>query len=208
MTVALSELGVTEFLALQRAGFLPCGLVVGTSVESAGSQYDWSVQTGEIVTLTTGIRHARESAIARMNEHARELNADGVVDVRLEVEHHLWRGGRQVAKAIAVGTAVQFNSSHAPPRLRNAPSLRLANGQPFSSDLSGGDFVTLLAAGYRPVAVASGTCVYGIDPRTLRNYRGRDEEIKEYTTAFFEAREKAMEILQHQIMTGFRTNRI
>ncbi|MFT3698814.1 MAG: heavy metal-binding domain-containing protein [Kofleriaceae bacterium] len=200
---ALSELGVTEFLTLQRAGFLPCGLVVGTCVYSAGSQYDWNVTTGEITALTNGIRSAREYAIQRMNKRAKALNADGVVDVRLDVEHHLWRGGRQVAKAIAVGTAVQFNSSHAPPRLRNAPSLRLAHGEPFSSDLSGGDFVTLLAAGYRPVAVASGTCVYGLDPRTLRNYRGRDEEIREYTQAFFEAREKAMEVLQKQVLSGF-----
>jgi len=196
MTAALSELGVTEFLTLQRAGFLPRGLVVGSCVFSAGSQYDWVVQTGEIVNLSHGMRTTRHMAIARMRQQAVELGADGVVDVRLEVEHHVWRGGRQVAKCIAVGTAVVFDRTHAPHALTNAPSLRLASGAPFDSDLSGGDFVTLLSAGFRPVTVAMGNCVYGLDPRTLRAYRGKDDEIKEFTTAFFDARESAMERLQ------------
>jgi len=199
MSAALSELGVTEFLTLQRAGFLPCGLVTGSCVYSAGSQYDWQVRTGEIKTLSDAMRQARHLAIFRMREQAIQLSADGVVDVRLEVEHHLWRGARQVAKCIAVGTAVTFDRKHAPSAIASAPSLRLSNGAPFDSDLSGADFVTLLSAGYRPITVAMGNCVYGLDPRTLRNYRGKDDEIREFTTAFFDARELAMERLQHDL---------
>ena len=56
---ALSELGVTEFLTLQRAGYLPRGLVVGTCVFSAGSQYDWTVRTGEITNLSQAMRTDR-----------------------------------------------------------------------------------------------------------------------------------------------------
>jgi uncharacterized protein YbjQ (UPF0145 family) len=44
-----------------------------------------------------------------------------------------------------------------------------------------------------------GACVYGLDPRTLRTYRGRDEEISEYTQAFFDARETAMSRLQEDL---------
>ena len=73
----------------------------------------------------------------------------------------------------------------------------------FLAALSGGDFVTLLAAGFRPVTVAMGNCVYGLDPRTMRNYRGKDDEIREYTTAFFDARELAMERLQHDLFAGW-----
>ncbi|MEP6859122.1 MAG: heavy metal-binding domain-containing protein [Deltaproteobacteria bacterium] len=203
MPVALSELGVTEFLTLARAGFLPCGLVTGSCVYSAGSQYEWRVHTGEIQTLSKALRTARMTAITRMREQANELGADGVVDVRLEVEHHLWRGARQVAKCIAVGTAVTFDREHAPHALERAPSLRLASGHPFDSDLSGSDFVTLLAAGFRPVTVAMGNCVYGLDPRTLRTYRGKDDEIREYTTAFFDARELAMERLQEDLFKHY-----
>ncbi|MFO0695385.1 MAG: heavy metal-binding domain-containing protein [Polyangiales bacterium] len=203
MTAALSELSITEFLMLSRIGFLPRGLVVGSSVFGAGSQYDWQVATQEVTDLSQAMRSARLLAVRRMREQASRLGADGVVDVRLEVEHHLWRGGRQVVKCIAVGTAVSFDPAQAPDALRNAPSLRLSNGWPFDSDLSGSDFVTLLDAGYRPVTIAMGNCVYGLDPRVLRTYRGRDAEIEVYTQAFFDARETAMGRLQEDLFQAF-----
>jgi uncharacterized protein YbjQ (UPF0145 family) len=196
---ALSELSVTEFVTLARLGFFPRGLVIGSCMFSAGSQYDWVVRTGEIQRLSVAMHRARELAVQRMRQQAVELDADGIVDVRLEVEHHLWRGARQVAKCVAIGTAIVFDAPHAPPSLRNAPSLRLADGSPFDSDLSTADFVTLLEAGYRPVTVATGNCVYGLDPRELRGYRGTDNEITSYTQAFFDARESAMQRLQNEL---------
>ena len=199
MTAALSELGVTEFLTLARVGFFPRGLVIGSCVFTAGTQYDWVVATKEVVPLSRAMRSARHLAIQRMRAQAAQLRADGVVDVRLEVEHHLWRGARQVAKCIAVGTAVAFDPQRAPESIRHAPSLRLRNGAPFDSDLSGADFVTLLGAGYRPITVAMGNCVYGLDPRELRRYRGHDAEISAFTEAFFDARELAMERLQQDL---------
>ena len=199
MVPALSELSVTELLTLSRAGFLPRGLCVGSAVYTAGTQYDWAVKTGEIKRLSTAMREARKIAVTRLREQAKALHADGIVQLRLEIEHHLWRGARQVVKCIAIGTAISFDSSHAPANLRTAPSLRLANGAPFDSDLSAADFVTLLASGYRPVTVAMGNCVYGLDPRELRNHRGKDEEILSYTQAFFDARELAMERLQEDL---------
>lgn len=198
-TPVLSELGVTEFLALARIGFLPRGLVIGSSVFAAGSQYDWTVQTAEIQNLSHAMRQARHLAIQRMRKQAQQLGAEGVVDVRLEVEHHVWRGARQVAKCVAVGTAVSFDPRHAPQAIQGSPSLRLSNGQPFDSDLSGGEFVTLLTAGYRPITVAMGNCVYGLDPRTLREFRDKDMEIGPFTKAFFDARELAMERLQQDL---------
>jgi len=196
---ALSELSVTEFLALARLGFLPRGLVIGSCVYSAGSQYAWSVCTAEVVNLSESMRTARHLAIGRMRAQAVQLGAEGVVDVRLQVEHHLWRGGRQVAKFVAMGTAIAFDPGHAPATLRGAPSLRLANGSPFTSDLSGPDFISLLRAGYRPVTVAMGTCVYGLDPREIRRHRGQSAELSAYTQAFFDARETAMARLQHDL---------
>jgi uncharacterized protein YbjQ (UPF0145 family) len=198
-TPALSELSVTEFLTLSRLGFLPHGLVIGSSIYEAGNQYDWTVATGEVVPLSTALRAARALAIQRMRVQAAQLGAEGVVDVRLKVDHDVWRGGRQVAKFVATGTAVGFDAGHAPPHLRNAPSLRLADGGPFTSDVSGHDFVALLRAGYRPLTVAMGACVYGLDPREMRRYRGVDDEIVVYTQAFFDARELAMERLQQDL---------
>jgi uncharacterized protein YbjQ (UPF0145 family) len=44
-----------------------------------------------------------------------------------------------------------------------------------------------------------GNCVYGLDPRVLRRYRDEDSEIVEFTQAFFDARETAMERLQEDL---------
>ena len=203
MTPALSELSVTEFLTLARVGFVPCGLVVGSCVYTAGSQYDWVVATGEITRISDAMRKARRIAVKRMREQAAGLGAEGVVDVRLEVEHHVWRGARQVAKCVAFGTAVRLEPSYAPARYADAPSLKLANGAPFQSDLSTADFVTLLQAGYRPITVAMGNCVYGLDPRELRNARGQDAELTKFSQAFFDARELAMERLQDDLFKAF-----
>jgi uncharacterized protein YbjQ (UPF0145 family) len=195
-TPGLSELSVTEFLTLARAGYFPHGLVIGSCIYEAGNQYDWNVATAEIASLSDALRRARGIAIDRMRQQAAAVGAEGVVDVRLEVDHDVWRGGRQVAKFVAVGTAVGFDRAVARPELRAAPSLHLVDGTPFTSDLSGPDFVTLLRAGYRPISVAMGACVYGLDPRHLRAYRTQDAEVAEYTQAFFDARETAMDRLQ------------
>jgi len=212
---ALSDLSITEFLTLGRLGFIPHGLVVGAAiwevdVRSAGPTVDlWgalfsnkpmvnTMPTGEIAMLSEGVRAARSLAIERMRQQAAQLHAEGVVGVHLEVEHHLWRGGHQVVKFIAIGTAVGIDPN-GPTELQNAPSIRLANRMPFTSDLSGQDFVAILQAGYRPVTVATGTCVYQLNLNDIARYRGYNAEIAEYTRAFFDARETAMGRLQYDL---------
>jgi len=209
---ALSDLSVTEFLTLSRVGFLPHGLVVGSSVYEAITRqavglFDLlfrggrpkTIATQEVTGLSDAVRATRSLAISRMRAQAAALGAEGVVGVRLSLEHHQWRGGHQIAKFVAVGTAVGFDHDHCPPELRGAPSLRLADGSPFTSDLAGQDFVTLLCAGYRPVTVASGTCVYQLDPQEVTRYYGYHAEIGSYTQAFFDAREAAMARLQQDL---------
>jgi uncharacterized protein YbjQ (UPF0145 family) len=77
--------------------------------------------------------------------------------------------------------------------------LHLADGQPFTSDLSGQDFATLLRAGYRPVDLAMGSCIYEIATRVTGGWNLRNEEIGEYTQAFFDARETAMDVLAQDL---------
>ncbi len=43
------------------------------------------------------------------------------------------------------------------------------------------------------------SCVFGIDPREARQYRGQDAEILSVTQAFFDARETAMDRLQQDL---------
>ncbi len=198
-TPAFSELSVTEFLTLARIGYFPHGLVIGSCIFEAGNQYDWQVATSEVLGLSNSLRQARALAMSRMCAQAAQLGAEGVVDVRVQVEHDVWRGARQVAKFVVLGTAIGFDPQLAPPPLRGVPSLHLADGSPFTSDLTGPDFVALLRAGYRPVALAMGACVYGLDPRHARAYRMRDAEVSEYTQAFFDARETALDRLQQDL---------
>jgi uncharacterized protein YbjQ (UPF0145 family) len=197
---ALSDLSVTEFLTLSRAGFLPMGLVIGTSVYDAGPTAVWG-QTREISQLSSAMHAARALAVSRMRDQAAAHRAEGVVGVRLLVEHHVWRGGDTVAKFVAIGTAIAFDREHAAEKLRHAPSLALHGGRPFTSDLSGQDFVTLLRTGYRPVELAMGSCVYEVDPSMMAAYAagGQIEEMLPYTQAFFDAREAAMERLARDL---------
>ena len=183
-----SDLSVNEFLLVKQAGFEPLGMVLGSSIYHIGfQQSNWS-QNQEMGVLTQAMYHARELAMTRMEEEADQLGADGVVGVRLDIGRYEW--GAELAEFIAVGTAVK----HREGELHRAP-----NGRPFTSDLSGQDFSTLLRAGYRPVGLVMGNCVYHVAHQGLRaawKQVGRNMEMPTYTQALYEARELAMERMQ------------
>ncbi|HCG02388.1 MAG TPA: hypothetical protein DEV93_17825 [Chloroflexi bacterium] len=183
-----SDLSVNEFLLVKQAGFDPLGLVVGSSIYHIGyQQSNWS-QNQEMEVLTQAMYHARELAMTRMEEEADQVGADGVVGVRLEVGRYEW--GEHLAEFIAIGTAVR----HREGKLHRAP-----NNRPFTSDLSGQDFWTLLSAGYRPVGLVMGNCVYHVAHQGLRGMfkqMGQNVEMPNYTQALYDARELAMERMQ------------
>ena len=183
-----SDLSVNEFLLVRAAGFEPLGLVVGTSIYHIGFQMGAWSRNQEMDVLTQAMYHARELAMTRMEEEADQLGADGIVAVRLEVSRRAW--GNDLAEFVAIGTAVR----HREGELHRAP-----NGRPFTSDLSGQDFYTLLSAGYRPVGMVMGTCVYHVAHQGLRTWMrrvGRNTEMPNFTQALYDARELAMERMQ------------
>jgi uncharacterized protein YbjQ (UPF0145 family) len=179
-----SDLSVNELLLVKQSGFEPLGLVLGSSIYHIGfQQASWS-KNQEMQVLTQAMYHARELAMTRMEEEADQVGADGVVGLRLDIGRYEW--GADLAEFIAVGTAVR----HRDGELHRAP-----NGRPFVSDLSGQDFATLLRAGYRPVGMAMGNCVYHVAHQGLRaawKQIGRNQEMPNYTQALYEARELAM----------------
>src|SRR6202012_5022817 len=115
----------------------------------------WS-QSQELDELTAAMYNARELAMNRMEEEATALGADGVVGVRLDVNYYEW--GNDAAEFIAVGTAV---------KAENGASYRNKLGKPFTSDLSGQDFWTIMQTGHVPQGLVMGTCVYHIAHRGL-----------------------------------------
>jgi uncharacterized protein YbjQ (UPF0145 family) len=183
-----SDLSVNEFLLVKEAGFEPLGLVLGSSIYHIGfQQANWN-QNQEMRVLTQAMYHARELAMTRMEEEADQLGADGVVGVRLTIGRYDW--GADLAEFIAVGTAVK----HGGGVLHRAP-----DGRPFTSDLSGQDFSTLLRAGYRPVALVMGNCVYHVARQgMMQSMRqvGRNLEMPNFTQALYDARELAMSRMQ------------
>jgi uncharacterized protein YbjQ (UPF0145 family) len=185
-----SDLSVNEFLLVKESGFEPVGLVLGSSIYHIGFQQAMWNQNQEMTVLTQAMYHARELAMTRMEEEADQLGADGIVGVRLEIGRYDW--GADLAEFIAVGTAV---------RHREGVLHRTPSGRPFTSDLSGQDFSTLLRAGYRPAGLVMGNCVYHVARQGMLaslKQMGRNVEMTNFTQALYEARELAMERLQNE----------
>ena len=176
-----SDLSVNEFLLVKEVGFQPLGLVMGSSIFHVG----WHPVRGiseELTTLTQALYHARELAMVRMEEEADALGADGIVAVRLTLNMHAW--GANVIEFLAIGTAVKSEKG----------SFRGPENRPFTSDLSGQDFWTLLNAGYRPLGFVMGNCVYYV--AQLGAQGTQNIELKGPTEALYDARELAMERMQ------------
>ena len=186
--VFTSDLSGNEFILVDEAGFEPLGLVMGSSIYHIGyQQSNWS-KNQEMTVLSQAMYNARELAMTRMEEEADQLRADGIIGVRLEVKHAEW--GQHLAEFIAVGTAV---------RAKDGSNHRTVKNKPFTSDLSGQDFWTLMRAGYRPVSLVMGSCVYHIAHQSVAQslrQMGQNRELTIYTQGLYDARERAMERMQ------------
>src|SRR6266702_267240 len=138
--------------------------------------------------------HARELAMGRMEAEADALGADGIVGVRLDVE--LKEFGADIAEFIAVGTAVKAEEGAGGGGVSN---WRNNKNQPFTSDLNGQDFWTLIRAGYVPLGMVMGSCVYHIAHQRLGGVLGnigKNVELEQFTQALYDARELAMSRMQ------------
>lgn len=200
-----SALTSDEFAAVRSVGFQPVGQVLGAAVYNVGYtggygcpgawggyNFGWGPagQTqvsskggyGSFGPLVKTLYEARRAAISRMVAECAELGGHGVVGVRLTIGQFP-AGGLEFK---AIGTAV---SAPGAPRLR----------QPFTSDLSGQDFWTLIRAGYAPLGMVMGSCVYHIAHQRLGSVLGnigRNVEIEQFTQALYDARELAMTRMQ------------
>jgi uncharacterized protein YbjQ (UPF0145 family) len=182
-----SDLSVNEFLLVKEAGFDPVGMVMGSSIYQIKPPIADPTRSHELESLTQALYESRDHAMTRMEEEAEALGADGIIGVRLEVNLHAW--GKHIAEFLAIGTAVVH---------RHGAHYRNKKGRPFTSDLSGQEFWTLLRSGYRPVGFVMGNCAYYVAPNELTETEGssRNAELSRYTHALYDARELAIERLQ------------
>jgi uncharacterized protein YbjQ (UPF0145 family) len=187
-----SDLSVNEFLLVREAGFRPLGLVLGSSIYHVGIQFGRWSQNRELDQLSQAMYHARELAMTRMEAEADALGADGIVGVRLDIEFKEF--GSDLAEFIAVGTAVKAEAPTPDGR-----GWRNNRNQPFTSDLTGQDFWTLIQAGYGPLGMVMGTCVYHVAHQRFWQAMGnvgQNVELPQFTEALYDARELAMSRMQ------------
>lgn len=190
-----SDLSVNEFLLVREAGFRPLGLVLGSSIYHVGFQMGRWSKNQELDKLSMAMYEARELAMSRMEAEADVLGADGIVGVRLEIDFKDF--GNDLAEFIAVGTAVKADEAHS--AAPDGSGWRNNRGLPFTSDLSGQDFWTLLQAGYAPLGLVLGSCVYHVAHQRLWQSAGnfaQNVEIPQFTEALYDARELAMTRMQ------------
>src|SRR5450755_2898491 len=161
-SIFTSDLSVNEFLLVREAGFRPLGLVLGSSIYHVGLQVGRWGKNQELDVLSQAMYHARELAMSRMEAEASTLGADGIVGVRLDVE--MKEFGNDIAEFIAIGTAVKAEPDAGGGGVTN---WRNNKDLPFTSDLSGQDFWTLIRAGYAPLGMVMGSCVYHIAHQRL-----------------------------------------
>ncbi len=182
-----SDLSVSEMVLVDEAGFDPLGLVAGSCVFHVG-YYQWPMagDSLELWGLSRAMSAARTLAMQRMEHEAQQLGAAGVVGVRIEIDFEHW--GEGLAEFVALGTAVR-------------PRTGAARGRPFTSDLSGQDFYVLLQAGYHPLGLVMGVCVWHVPRQSLGRWltgQGQNYELGNFTESFYRARELAMARMQEE----------
>lgn len=106
--VATSDMTNIEMWNMARLGYAPVKLLLGTSVYSLGliggfTSVIKSFIRGEINELTRMIYHARENALAIINEEAQSIGADDVVGVKT----YVYQIGNGLIEFLAIGTAVK-----------------------------------------------------------------------------------------------------
>ena len=105
-----SDLSGQDFWKLIKAGHAPLGLVMGTCVYHVAHQgfrqaLSQLGKNAEMANYTQAIYEAREIAMDRMQYEAIQLQAEGVVGVRVEEVQYYW--GSHVIEYFSVGTAVR-----------------------------------------------------------------------------------------------------
>ena len=123
-----SDLSVNEYLCVEKADFEPVGLVVGSSIYHIGFQQSSWKASQEMTVLTQAMYEARELAMTRMEEEAEQLDADGIVGVRLEVGRYEW--GADMAEFIAIGTAIKHKAARSTARPTGGPSPATSQARP------------------------------------------------------------------------------
>ncbi len=174
-----------EMYCIDKAGFKAGDLVVGNSVHALGfgraigSGFN-AIMGGEVTQFTDLIEEGRASALARMEQEAKNSGAVGITGVTSELVFH----GSNI-EFLSIGSGIHTKSN-------NGQKEELA----FSTSTDGQDLYVQLNAGYKPLKFVFGNVAYSIGVasgiigafKTLA--RG---EIREFSDIFNKTRHHALE---------------
>ena len=186
-----SSLSVNEFVLTRAERIKPLGQVTGCCAYHVGWQPEAVHTSMELTVISQAHNEAWRLALSRLQAEAQALGADGVVGVRLAAKPTRWED--KLLEISAHGTAIRWEG-------------RTAASTPFLSALSGQEFWSLLTAGFRPVGVAYGTCVFqqvtsattkwATGSGFLNSAARSNQELREYTSGFDEARKIAVKYME------------
>ncbi len=196
-----SDLSVDEAIVLDEAGYDACGLVTGSAVyrPSIFGRYAPMSTSTELTELSSALHLARSLAMNRLLDQAQSLGADGVAGVELEMRGAEGRG--RDMEFFAMGTAVV---RRADPGASSGTRRRRRDGherRPFTSDLSGQQLYLLERAGFAPVEMVMGVCVYHVARQSVARWWSNvtaNTELVNVTEALYESRELAMGRMQKE----------
>ena len=181
----VSRLSVNEFVLAPHLTVL--GVVAGT-VAYGPREQECPESSRAMKGMTRDRTQVLRAAYDRLQEQAGRLGASGVIGIRLthnEVAQGLWEYSVQ-------GTAVGGCASG-------------SGGRPFTCTLTGQDYFALAAAGYRPVGVALGVCVYyqRFHQRVQQEIAGSGQNVErsDFTRGLYTARHNALTALEAEAAT-------
>jgi uncharacterized protein YbjQ (UPF0145 family) len=205
-----TDLSVDGWAISHQLGLRPLSQVMGSSIYQMGYQSSWGQVEGgydpfgtymfELDTLSQALNEVRSRALGRLAEEATHVGADAVVEVRTRAGESSFDTGTVTLEHTVFGTAVSYGG---------APSQgggRHEGRRPVLTELSAADFSKLARAGFRPLGIVAWSSVFfagysasglGVGGRLsvgiTENYEQRD-----FTKAFYDARETAMAELNAQ----------
>lgn len=218
-----SDLSVADFALCHQLGLRPLSQVMGSSIYQMGYQegiggMGWGgAMLTELDTLSHALNEVRERALRRLAEEARQVGADAVVGVHTRTGESDFGTGSIAIEQMVVGTAVHRGdgvSRGADPsgaatgeqRPRQRKGARGEAVAPVLTELSVADFAKLVQAGFEPCGIVAWSAVffvsYMFNPMleggmlgggALQNY-----ELREFTQAFYSARETVMQRMTSQ----------
>lgn len=197
-----SDLSIDGFALCHQLGLTPISQVMGSSIYQMGYQGAWGQQGSwggtfmiELDTLSRALNEVRSRALSRLAQEATLLGADAVVEVETRAGESALETGSVSLEHTVLGTAVRRRDD-------------VHGGQPVLTELSVAEYAQLVRAGFEPLGIVAWSSVFfssytfglgvGGGGMMMGAMGATNYELREFTQAFYNARETVMAQLSAQ----------